>query len=656
LHLPGGCSCDVSLKHLSRFFGVISQNVLKNNRLILKAYRSSVKNHRHMNYEKRLFDYLYEQLQHHPIDQAFGCKINGEWTYYSTTEMVELVNRASLGLLRLGLKPGDKVATVVYQTIPEWVALDFAMLQIGVQNVPMYPTISSREYEYILNESESKFCFVGDGDLHDKLKKAREKTPSLQEIYCFFDGFGAPLWSEILAPANSDYSEVKQISATITPDDLATLIYTSGTTGNPKGVMLTHRNIAFNVETLRNLAPISPGDRILSFLPVSHVYERAAVYAFTAYGGSVSFTTPEALGGEEGDLKAIKPHFFTCVPRLLEKVYEKILAKGMALKGPKRWIFFRSLELADEWDIDKQFTGWKAFEWKIAQKLVFSKWREALGGNLKGMTTAASACPQRILRAFNAAGVMVREGYGLTEAAPGLTFNGFRPEHPCVLGTVGTALEGVTIRIEPSSEYNPGEGEILAKSPGIMLGYYKQPEKTDEMIRIIDGERWLATGDIGTVVDGKGGYKYLKITDRKKELLKTSGGKYVAPTPIESILKEHYLIEQAMVVGENLKFVSALIVPSVDGLKNWYEKHGEEWNSIQEAITNPKVLQRFEMLLERVNEHFGRFEQVKKFTLLPEVWEPVKTDGSEGELTPTLKLKRRVIMDKFSKEIAAMYQ
>ncbi|MBL7826142.1 MAG: long-chain fatty acid--CoA ligase [Saprospiraceae bacterium] len=606
-------------------------------------------------YDKRLFDYLFEQQKNHPLEKAFGRKVDGKWQYYSTHQMVELANRASLGLLRLGLKPGDKVATVVYQTLPEWVAFDFAMLQIGVQNVPMYPTISSREYEYILNESEAKYCFVGEGDLYDKLKNAWAKTPGLKEVYTFYDHPDAPHFSTMLAPADSNFAEVERIRETIRPEDLATLIYTSGTTGNPKGVMLTHRNIAFNVEAMRRLIPINPGDPILSFLPVSHVYERAAIYAFTAYGGSVSFSTPDSLGGDDGDLKAIQPYFFTCVPRLLEKVYERILGKGMALKGIKRKLFFRALELADEWDINKEFTGWKGLEWKILQKLIFSKWREALGGKLRGMTTAASACPLKILRAFNAAGIAVREGYGLTEAAPAFTFNGFKPEDPCMLGTVGPVLDGVIIRIEPSAEYRPGEGEILGKSPGIMEGYYKQPDKTAEMIRYIDGERWLATGDVGMFVEGPGGVQFLKITDRKKELLKTSGGKYVAPTPIESMLKEHYLVEQAMVVGENLKFVSALIVPSAEGLKGWFHKHGLPWTGLADAIKQPQVIKRFDMLIERINPHFGHIEQVKKFTLLHDIWEPVKTDGSDGELTPTLKLKRRVIMQKFAPQIEAMY-
>ncbi len=605
--------------------------------------------------DKRLFDYLHDQLNEHPLERAFGSRKDGKWQYLSTRQVAELADRASLGFLRLGLRPGDKVATVIYQTLPEWVVIDYALLQIGVLNVPMYPTISSREYQYILHESQAAYCIVGDGDLYDKVSKAREGAPGLKEIFSFFDRSDCARWDTLLAPADADFSEVDRIRSAIRSDDLATLIYTSGTTGNPKGVMLTHRNIIFNVEALRSIAPIVAGDSVLSFLPVSHVYERVAVYAYTAYSASITFTGTDNLGGETGDLRAIRPHFFTCVPRLLEKVYERIYDKGLELGGLKRWLFFWALGLAEKWDFDQHPQGLDALKWGIADRLVFSKWREALGGRVKGMITAASACPMKIIRTFNAAGIPVREGYGLSEAAPALSFNGFRPGE-AMLGTVGPALDGVEIRIEQSAEFRPGEGEVLAQSPGIMAGYYEQPEKTAEMIRVIDGKRWLATGDVGMFVDGPGGKQFLKITDRKKELLKTSGGKYVAPTPIESMFKEHRLVEQIMVVGENLKFVSALIVPSAEGLREWHHKHGIAWTNLQDAIRNPKVLERYQMLVDRVNPNFSHPEQVKKFTLLSDLWEPVKTDGSEAELTPTLKLKRRVIMEKFRKEIEAMYQ
>ncbi len=604
--------------------------------------------------DKRLFDYLHEQLRERPQAQAFGAKVGTEWHYYSTQEVVDLVNRASVGLLRLGLRPGDKVASAVYKSIPDWIVLDFALMQIGVLHVPMYPTISPREYEFILKESEVRYCIVGEGDLYDKMQKAQTSATSLSEIFTFHQHPTARNWSVLLAEPGCDLSEVERIKATIRPDDLMTLIYTSGTTGNPKGVMLSHRNIAYNAEVMRDMVPVQTGDRVLSFLPVSHVFERVAVYFYTLTGCSVSFTGTENLGGDDGDLRAIRPHFFPTVPRLLEKVYEKIYSKGMELTGLRRWLFFWALDLTDDWDFDKKYTGWKAFQWKIAHKLIFSKWREALGGHVRGILTGASACPMKVMRTFNAAGIMVREAYGMTEAAPGVTLNRFEPGG-AMLGSVGIAFDGVELQIETGADYRPGEGEVLVKGPNVMEGYYKQPDKTAEMIRYINGERWLATGDVGTLVKGPGGHQFLKITDRKKELLKTSGGKYVAPTPIEAMFKEHRLVDQAMVVGENLKFVSALIVPSADGLREWCQKHGIVWTNLDEAVRNPKVQERFEMLAERINPNFGHAEQIKKVTLLPQPWEPVKADGSEAELTPTLKLKRRVIMSKYRAQIEEMY-
>ena len=605
--------------------------------------------------ENRLFDYLYEQQRNYPQQNAFGHKVDGQWKYMSTNEVVELGNRMSAGLLQLGLRPGDKVATVVYKTTPEWIILDFAMLQLGVLHVPMYPTISAREYEYILKESEAQYCFVGDGDLYDKVSQIQAAVPSLKEIFGFTDRPAVRRWDALLAPAGADLSEVERIKATVRPDDVCTLIYTSGTTGNPKGVMLTHRNITFNVESIEKLVPLEQGDRVLSFLPVSHIFERAAIYFYMRCGFNVSFTGTDNLGGDEGDLKAIRPHFFTCVPRLLEKVYERIYSKGLELTGIKRALFFWALKLTDTWEFDQQYSFWKGLQWKIAHRLIFSKWREALGGSIKGIITGSSACPVKIMRVFNAAGIPIREGYGLTEAAPGISFSRYEP-HAALLGTVGVVLDGIDIRFDESADYRPGEGEILIKGPGVMEGYYKQPEKTAEVIRIIDGDRWLVTGDVGTLVEGKAGYKFLKITDRKKELLKTSLGKYIAPSPIESVFKEHRLVDQAMIVGENLKFVSALIVPSEEGLKEWSHKHGVAWTNLADMIQQPKVIQRYQMLVDRVNPFFSHAEQVKKFALLPNVWEAVKTDGTESELTPTLKLKRRIILQKFAREIETMYE
>ena len=605
--------------------------------------------------DKCIFEYLDDQAAHFPLTRAFGAKKDGQWQYYSTAEVVNLVNRTSVGLLALGLKPGDKVATAVYKTSPEWVILDFALLQIGVLNIPLYPTISAREFAYILNESEAKYCVVGPGDLYEKMAAAQESVPTLLHIFSFEDHEAAERWDKVLlAPVGCDFSEVAKIKAGIKPDDMATIIYTSGTTGNPKGVMLSHRNIVFNVEAMRKLLPLQMGDRGLSFLPVSHIFERAVLYAYVAYGVSTTFTGTENLGGDDGDLKAIQPHFFSTVPRLLEKVYERIMARGQTLKGVKRALFFWAIEQTEDWEFDKKRTGLKALKCRIADRLIFSKWRVALGGSIKGIITGASACPMRIMRVFNAAGIPVREGYGLTEAAPALSFSHFAPGG-AMLGTVGQLLESVVVKIDDRGEYRPGEGEIWATGPGIMLGFYKHPEKTAEMIREDADGRWLITGDVGMLVTGHHGGTFLKITDRKKELLKTSGGKYVAPTPIESVFKEHRLVDQAMIIGENQKFVSALIIPSEDGLKEWCHLHHIPWTNLAEMILLPKVIERYEMLVDRVNPHFGHAEQVKKFVLLAAPWEPAKTDGTDAELTPTLKLKRRVILQKFEQEISGMY-
>jgi long-chain acyl-CoA synthetase len=603
--------------------------------------------------DKRIFDLLYDQLDNYPQPKAYGHKVKDEWLFHSTEQIVTWVNECSLGLLRLGVKPGDKVASVIYKCCPEWVVLDFALAQIGALHVPMYPTISSREYEYILNEAEVAYCFVGEGDLYDKVNAAKKSVVSLKEIFTFYVHPVARPWTAIFQ--KGDLSEVNRIKDSIKADDWATIIYTSGTTGNPKGVILTHRNIIFNVEAMRNNIPLLPGEVSLSFLPISHVFERVVLYAYTSYGASVVFSTPDNLGGETGDLKTVKPVFFTAVPRLLEKVFEKIYGKGLELKGIKRALFFWAMGMAEVWDFDQKVSGFQAFKWKIAQKLIFSKWREAFGGNLKGIITGASACPVRIMRVFNAAGIPVREGYGMTESAPGLTFSRLDP-HMAMLGAVGPALENVEIKILPTEGFKDDEGEILAKGDGIMVGYYKQPEKTAEMIRYIDGERWLATGDIGKLIEGKNGVKFLKITDRKKELLKTSLGKYVAPAPIESKLKEHRLVEQAMIVGNDVKFVSALIIPSTDGLKEWCLKHQVPWTTMHDLVQHPKVQNRYQMLLDRINPDFGHSEQVKKFALLATTWDAVKQDGTEAELTPTMKLKRRVISTKFNKEIEKMYE
>ncbi len=597
----------------------------------------------------RLFDFIYHQKENCPQEKAFGHKINGEWKYYSTDQIIQMANQASCGLIKLGVQPGDKVALIVYKNRPEWVAMDIAIQQVGAINVPVYPTISPGEYEYIFNDAGVKIAFVGQGDLYEKVNSKFHAIPTLTDIYTLDKAEGKKYWEDIFT--NEGQDEVEARKAAINPSELATLIYTSGTTGNPKGVMLSHDNIVSNVRCVNDLLPLDPGDIALSFLPICHIFERSAAYSYAYSGINVVFTGTDNLGGENGDLRAVQPHFFTTVPRLLEKVYEKIYNKGLELTGMKKKLFFWALSLTDNYEFDKA----PGFKDKIADKLIFSKWREALGGNVKGILTGAAACPMKMVKVFSAAGIPIREGYGLTETSPGLTINTFE-KHGAMLGTVGPAIDIITVKIDDSDgNYREGEGEILAKGPNIMMGYYNQPEKTAEVFKDINGERWFLTGDIGKIIKGAGGNEFLKITDRKKELLKTSGGKYVAPAPIENKFKEDFLIEQMMVVGEKQKFVSALIVPAPEALQNWCENNGVKWTSMGDAIKNPNVIAQYQKCIDGFNPEFSHIEQIKKFALLNTTWDAVKEDGSKAELTPTMKLKRRVILEKYQGAIDGIY-
>lgn len=602
---------------------------------------------------ERLFDYINKQYDEKPLEKFAGARRDGEWSFFTTGQVIELSRKLASGLIDLGIRKGDKVGIVVYKNRPEWVITDLAIQYIGAIGIPMYPTISSREYEYIMNEAEVKVCFVGSGDLYDKVSTAQAKVDTLKEIICFDKQGGRNYWFDFMNDHNLE--EVESISRTITSKDLATIIYTSGTTGNPKGVMLTHENIISVVDSSCDLLPLKRGDKVLSFLPLCHIFERAVLYVYTSIGVEIYFTGTDNLGGESGDLVAVKPHFFTTVPRLLEKVYEKIYNKGLALSGLKRKLFFWALSLTDDFEHGKQFAGMDAIKRKIADKLIFSKWRAALGGNVRSIATGAAACPAKIARVFSAAGITITEGYGLTETSPVLTLNHYY-DGSNKIGTVGVPLEMCDIVIDRSEgNYNGDEGEIIAAGPNIMLGYYKQEAQTAEVFTQRNGKTYFKTGDIGTFVDGPNGKKYLKITDRKKELLKTSGGKYVAPAPIESLLKEDFLIEQAMVIGDQKKFVTALVIPSHDALKSWCEDHQITWTSLQDVVHHPEVLSRYQHAIDKVNTHFSHIEQIKKFALLPVSWEATRNDGTEAELTPTMKLKRRIIMTKFSEDIDKLY-
>ncbi|WP_339656339.1 long-chain fatty acid--CoA ligase [uncultured Maribacter sp.] len=602
----------------------------------------------------RLFDLIDYQLKNNPLEACIsGRDKNGNWESYSTQKLKDTAEQAAAGLLKLGLIPGDKVAIVAYKNRPEWIIMDYAVQMAGMISIPLYPTISVSEYEYILNEAEVKAAFCGALDLYDKLSETQKVVTTLKHIYTFDRLNGNPFWETIFD--TKGIPRLESIQSNIKGDDLVTIIYTSGTTGEPKGVMLSHTNIMHVVITTSNFLIVKPEEKALSFLPLCHIYERAVSFCYCYKGVSIFFCGTDNLSGPDGDFAAVRPVIFTTVPRLLEKIYEAIYNKGLALKGAKRKLFFWALDLTVDYKIDQQLSFSESLKWKFADTFIFSKWRAALGGNVIQIITGAAPCPIKILRIFCAAGIPIREAYGLTETSPTLTGNSLEP-NGAMIGTVGYAIDGVELYIDKTSgEYNEDEGEILAHGPNVMLGYYKKPDINEQVFQTNNGKKWFRTGDIGKLVKGPYGRAFLKITDRKKELLKTSGGKYVAPAPIENRIKEDFLVEQMMVIGDKQKFVSALIIPSEVALKNWCLHKKMEWTTLEEMIRNEKVIRKYQKVIDGYKTEFGHIEQIKKFKLIATPWLPIHDDGALAELTPTLKLKRRVIREKYSVEIAAMY-
>jgi len=593
-----------------------------------------------MNDPKRLFDCIDYHLQRSPLPDMLAAKENGTWKTYSTQDVKDITDRLSAGLLKLGIggqdmtvENRDKIA-VLSKNRPEWVMLDLAVQQTGAVLTPVYPTINAAELEFILNDAKVKLVFVNDQDLYFKVLSVKERVPSLQDIYTFEYVPDVKHWKEICALADdAGIAAMRNIAATIRNEDLATIIYTSGTTGVPKGVMLSHNNILSNV--MASIPCFPPGEqaKALSFLPLNHVFERMVAYLYLFKGTSIYYA--ESLDTIADNLREVRPHMFTTVPRLLEKVYDKIMLKGAALTGIKRKLFFWAHDLATRFEINKDQGLLYNLQMKLADKLIFSKWREALGNNLKCIVSGGAACQVRLIRIFTAAGIPIMEGYGLTETSPVISVNRYDVKER-MFGTVGPMITGVEAKIA-------ADGEIMTKGPHVMMGYYKRPDYTAESI--IDG--WYYTGDIGMIVDNK----YLKITDRKKEMFKTSGGKYVAPLPVENKLKESMLIEQVMVVGADRKFVSALIVPSFSNLEDWAKRQGITDTSRNALLRHPAVIQLYTDEVETFNKEFNHVSQVKKFELLPAEWS-VATD----EMTPKLSLKRKVVLEKFATVIERIYQ
>lgn len=583
---------------------------------------------------KRLFDFPYYQLENYKLDNALVTKYDGKWVATTTQSYIDQANAISRGLLKLGVKPNDKIAVISSTNRTEWNIMDIGILQLGAQNVPVYPTISKEEYEYVLNHSESIYCFVSDKEVLDKLNAIKDNVPSLKGVYCFDSIAGCQSWEEVKEEDTHLQAEVEKLKDAVHEDDLATLIYTSGTTGKPKGVMLSHKNVASNALNSASRFPIVPGkSKALSFLPVCHIYERMLMYLYQYSGVSIYFA--EGLDTISENLKEIQPEVMTAVPRLLEKVYDKIIAKGTDLTGIKRKLFFWAVELGLEYEPYGQNGWWYEQKLGIARKLIFSKWQEALGGNLKVIASGSAALQPRLARVFNAAEIAVMEGYGLTETSPVISVNDMRDEG-FKIGTVGKPIPETEVKIAE-------DGEILIKGPQVMLGYYKDAEKTEEVL--ING--YFHTGDIGEI-DHQG---FLKITDRKKEMFKTSGGKYVAPQLIENMMKQSRFIEHIMVVGEGEKMPAALIQPNFEFVTEWAKKKGIDIGTTnQDLVTNADVINRIQEDVNQYNEHFGKWEQIKRFELTPDEW-----SIDSGHLTPTMKLKRRIVKQMYIAQYNKIY-
>ncbi len=583
---------------------------------------------------RRSFDILTNQLARFPQADCLVAKIGGQWVPTSTQQVQDQANLVSLGLRQLGIQQEDKVALISLNR-PEWLLADFGIAQLGAVSVPMYPTITTEDYKFIFEDAGVKAVFVADQNLFDKVKEATTNLNIPAEHIFSFDKLpGVRHFSELLELGKKgNAADLEPLKAAVQPDDLLTLIYTSGTTGKPKGVMLTHKNLISNCQNSQPMVPVTKDDKALSFLPLCHIFERMVTYLYMLNGVSIYYAESMELIAD--NLREVKPNIFTTVPRLLEKVYDKIVAKGHELEGVKKNLFFWALDLGLRYDTQKNQGFFYNTQLALANKLIFNKWREALGNNLRCIVSGGGALQPRLARVFWAAGIRVMEGYGLTETSPVIAVGGFDPENN-MIGTVGPVIQNVQVKIAP-------DGEILTKSDSVMKGYYNQPELT---AKEFDEEGWFHTGDIGELVNGK----FLKITDRKKELFKTSGGKYIAPQVIEGKLKEDPLIEQAMVVGVDQKFPAALIIPSFADLKGWCKRNGIPEAPNEELVKNEKVVKHFEGLVKKYNQSFAQWEQVKRITLLPELW-----TVESGEMTPTMKVKRKAISEKNKDLIESMY-
>jgi len=581
----------------------------------------------------RLFDVPRHQLKNYPNPNMFVTKTKGIWVPLSTADFLDAAMNVSRGLISLGVQAGDRVA-VASSNRYEWNVLDIAVQQVGAILVPLYPNISEADYRFILNDAEVEICVVSNQELVDKISSVRKDVPSLKNLFSFDQIPNCPHWSAIEeAKGQTEVETVELRMREVKTADLATIIYTSGTTGNPKGVMLSHANILSTVAACIDPIPADKNSKVLSFLPVCHIYERMLHYLYMYIGCSIHFA--ESMDTIGDNIREVKPDVFSAVPRLIEKVFDKIMAKGEELSGVKRALFFWAVGVAEDYDVIGKSIFYKV-KLAIARKLIFSKWQEALGGNVKAIASGSAALQPRLARIFLAADIPILEGYGLTETSPVVTVNNFNTG--IRIGSVGPLVENVQVKIA-------ADGEILVKGPNVMMGYYKNQEATNE---VFDAEGWFCTGDIGTFQEGK----FLKITDRKKEIFKTSGGKYIVPQAMENRLKQSRFIEQAMVIGEGEKFPAVFIVPNMAFVKEWAQRHDLDFSQLsnEEIIANDTLIDRINKEITQINLEYGSWEQLKKVKLLGHEF---TIEG--GELTPTLKFKRKKILEKYQAQYQQIY-
>ncbi len=584
----------------------------------------------------RTFDIVDQLVKKKYRDDALAVKRNGKWEKFSAAQYKEFVDNFSYGLLALGFEKGDKILTISNNR-PEWNFVDAGMTQVGVVHVPVYPNQGPEEYEHILRHSDARILIVSSQEYFDRIKPFVERAPNIKKVYAFDEVAGASGWMEIIetgkANAEKYRTTLEEIKASIQPDDMMSIIYTSGSTGLSKGVMLSHRNFIANVKGSYPVLPLSQEEIFLSFLPLCHVFERMVNYLLQYRGCGIYYAESVDTIGE--NLREVKPHGFASVPRVIERLYDKLLLKGKELKGMKKNIYFWAVDLGLKYELNRANGAWYEMKRKIADKLIYSKWREALGGNIKVIVSGGAALQERLARVFNCAGIPLIEGYGLTETSPVIAVN-YRDYPRMKFGTVGPILENVTVKIAD-------DGEILVKGPSVMLGYYKDPERTREAI---DDDGWFHTGDIGEVDENH----FLKIVDRKKEIFKLSTGKYVAPQVVENKFKESQFIDQIMVVGQGEKYAAAIICPAFPFLHGWCFKHNIKFRDNVDLIKNPKVVERYQKEVERINQLLGRHRQIKKFELTCQEWSP-----ETGELSPTLKLKRRYLKEKYKVKLDRLY-